>query len=87
MKATYSQVAGFAQQRLGGLVQASLGKLKSMATWNSKQPFINGCFNWIIPNLYIGNGWKSITVNIPVFYWLFRVPSIGSTFSGTLPKT
>ena len=21
-----------------------------------KQPFINGCFNWMIPNLYIGNG-------------------------------
>ena len=19
------------------------------------QPFINGCFNWMIPNLYIGN--------------------------------
>ena len=24
-------------------------------TWNPKQPFINGCFNWMIPNLYIGN--------------------------------
>ena len=24
--------------------------------WNLKQPFINGCFNWMIPNLYIGNG-------------------------------
>ena len=24
--------------------------------WNPKQPFINGCFNWMIPNLYIGNG-------------------------------
>ena len=23
------------------------------------QPFINGCFSWMIPNLYIGNGWKS----------------------------
>ena len=23
--------------------------------WNPKQPFINGCFNWMIPNLYIGN--------------------------------
>ena len=26
------------------------------STWNRKQPFINGCFNWMIPNLYIGNG-------------------------------
>ena len=25
------------------------------STWNPK-PFINGCFNWMIPNLYIGNG-------------------------------
>ena len=24
--------------------------------WNPKHPFINGCFNWMIPNLYIGNG-------------------------------
>ena len=21
--------------------------------------FINGCFNWMIPDLYLGNGWKS----------------------------
>ena len=25
-------------------------------SWNPKQPFINGCFNWMILNLYIGNG-------------------------------
>ena len=25
-------------------------------TWNPKQPFINGCFTWMIANLYIGNG-------------------------------
>ena len=25
-------------------------------TWNRKQPFINGCFNWMIPNLYVKNG-------------------------------
>ena len=28
----------------------------TVSTWNPKQPIINGCFNWIIPNLYIGNG-------------------------------
>jgi len=22
-----------------------------MEAWNPKQPFINGCFNWMIPNL------------------------------------
>ena len=27
-----------------------------IVSWNPKQPFINGCFNWMIPNLYIGNG-------------------------------
>ena len=27
-----------------------------ITAWNPKQPFINGCFNWMIPNLYIGNG-------------------------------
>ena len=26
-------------------------------TWNLKHLFVNGCFNWMIPNLYIGNGW------------------------------
>ena len=25
-------------------------------TWNSKQPVFYGCFNWMIPNLYIKNG-------------------------------
>ncbi len=27
------------------------------------QPFINSCFNWMIPNLYIGNGWKSPNIH------------------------
>ena len=27
-----------------------------LLAWNPKQPFISGCFNWMIPNLYIGNG-------------------------------
>ena len=27
----------------------------SIHAWNPKQRFINGCFNWMIPNLYIGN--------------------------------
>ena len=25
-------------------------------TWNSKQPVLYGCFNWMIQNLYMGNG-------------------------------
>ena len=35
------------------------------------QPFINGCFNWMIPNLYIGNGWKSPFPSI--YKWLFQL--------------
>ena len=34
----------------------SLWWLSSVATWNPKHQFINGCFNLMIPNLYIGNG-------------------------------
>ena len=32
------------------------GKSCLNQTWNPKQPSINGCFNWMIPNLYIENG-------------------------------
>ena len=31
-------------------------KPKNIPTCNPKQPFINGCFSWMIPNLYIGTG-------------------------------
>ena len=34
------------------------------AAWNPKQPFINGCFNWMIPNLYVKNGWKSPNIHL-----------------------
>ena len=30
--------------------------MKQILTWNSKQPVFNGCFNWMIQNLYMGNG-------------------------------
>ena len=40
-------------------VQASKGTMEKISdffsTWNPKQPFINGCFNWMIPNHYIKN--------------------------------
>ena len=26
------------------------------STWNRKHPLFNGCFSWMIPNLYIENG-------------------------------
>ena len=28
----------------------------SYLTWNLKHLFINGCFNWMVPDLYLGNG-------------------------------
>ena len=52
-------------------------KLGTIATWNPKQPFINGCFNWMIPNLYIGNGCFT-KHQTSIYKWLFRVP--GSKF-------
>ncbi len=45
------------------------GGKKIGCTWNPKQPFINGCFNWMIPNLYIGNGWKSPNIHFKVVVW------------------
>ena len=30
--------------------------LERMESWNPKQPFINGCFNWMIPNHCIKDG-------------------------------
>ena len=48
-------------------------------SWNLKHPFINGCFNWMIPNLYIGNccftkhlfinGCLGFQLIKPVVYW------------------
>ena len=29
-----------------------------------KNQFFYGCFNWMIPNLYIGNGWKSPNIHL-----------------------
>ena len=46
-------------KRIGGVVGDTPIRLLTPPiyhTWNPKQPFINGCFNWMIPNLYIGNG-------------------------------
>ena len=46
---------------------------RRIATWNSEQPIFNGGFSWMIPNLYIKNGWKSPIPSIqkPV---VLRVP-------------
>ena len=47
----------FVFQRVGTQVPRLYAFFKQKRKkWNPKQPFINGCFNWMIPNLYIGNG-------------------------------
>ena len=42
------------KKNLASVVVTKKGFFSS--TWNPKQPYINGCFNCMIPNLYIGNG-------------------------------
>ena len=41
-------------------------------TWNLKHPFINGCFNWMISNLDMGNGWKSPNIHLKLVVWSSR---------------
>ena len=33
----------------------SVGWTETEANWNSKQPFLSGCFNWMIPRDYMKN--------------------------------
>ena len=32
------------------------GNSENSCTWSSKQPVLNVCFNWMIPNCYMKNG-------------------------------
>ena len=52
-----------AWQRGGNTRQVEFSEDLEGYTWNSKQPVLYGCFNWMIPNLYIKNGWKSPNIN------------------------
>ena len=51
----YPHIMRFQEARLGAVrlqvLYTSLQILQLRATWNPKQPFINGCFNWMISNL------------------------------------
>ena len=73
----YPHIMRFQEARLGaGRIQVlytSLQILQLRATWNPKQPFINGCFNWMISNL-LHRKWLFHETSI--FHWLFGVPSI-----------
>ena len=66
-----------------------------ISTWNPKQPFINGCFNWMIANLYIGNGCFTKHPFLTMVVWGSRkfafalscLPSTKiSTWSGICPR-
>ena len=48
-----------------------LRRKKNTHTWNLKHPFINSCFNWMIPNLYIEN---CCFIKHSLKKLLFRVP-------------
>ena len=40
------------------------GRLEHIHLEPQGQPFINGCFNWMIPNLYVENDWKSPNIHL-----------------------
>ena len=42
--------------KLAGFVSGRLVHELYVGSWNLKHLFINGCFNWMIPNHYIKNG-------------------------------
>ena len=42
----------FSYPKMGGIRKP----MSAVCTWNLKHLFINGCFNWMIPNHYIRNG-------------------------------
>ena len=42
-------------------------------SWNSKQPVLYGCFNWMIQNPYMGNGWKSPNIHKKLLVWSSRL--------------
>ena len=52
-------------------VRPTFGLVKERnSTWYPKQPFVYCCFNWMIPNLYLGN--SCLTSSIHLKSWLFR---------------
>ena len=66
------------------------------SSWNSKRPVFHGCFNWMIPNLYIKNGCstKHPLKNGCLVYqvcnqstWhLFHFPSLHLPFTAANPE-
>ena len=46
---------------------------KTTSTWYPKHPLQNGCFCWMIPNVYLGNG---CFTKLPLKNWLFDVPGM-----------
>ena len=51
----------------------NVGRVLKISSWNMTYEFLNGCFNWMIPNLYIGNGCLS---KHPFQLWFFGVPGV-----------
>ena len=48
--------SGTQASRLKQTLQRQGDTKTTCSSWNPKQPFINGSFNWMIPNLYMEHG-------------------------------
>ena len=67
---------GWEKKRNGcasGIMLPLLIMEKNTSTWYPKHPLQNGCFSWMIPNLYLGNG---CFTKLPWKNWLFGVPGM-----------
>ena len=64
------------KSRIYSTLQLSLMKKTHMYLEPDGHPFINGCFNWMIQNLYIGNGWKSPNIHLKLGVLGFQVYTI-----------
>lgn len=50
-------------------------KRERIHSWNPKQLFINGSFNWMFPNLCMGNGCFTIAIHFWLVLWSSRLKS------------
>ena len=62
-----------------------------ISTWNSKEPVLYGCFNWMIQNLYMGNGCLTkhplktgcLEFQVYIIHLIYQMPSFAIVFLST----
>ena len=59
----------FLQPTVNSSTYTSPTKSHIYHTWDLKHLFINGCFNYMIPSLYIGNGCLTISIHFKLVVW------------------